>query len=170
MENLPQEQRKQRLIQSKPSEKGEIITYLSQMGDVLDDIQEWGEIAFLRACAVHTVVDGNEPNVCLRENHFRIVSDLEIVAAQTAHILDDDRSDLSILDQCHQARPIRPIEVRTAVPVIHEKLCGRKPVVIGILLQNGLLRRDLSRWFSAKEYQKSNGAATRHLYGSPSTI
>ena len=32
------------------------------------------------------------------------------------------------------------------------------------------LRRDLSRWFSAKGYQKSNGAATRHLYGSPSTI
>ena len=32
------------------------------------------------------------------------------------------------------------------------------------------VRRDLSRWFSAKEYQKSNGAATRHLYGSPSTI
>lgn len=33
-----------------------------------------------------------------------------------------------------------------------------------------VLRRDLSRWFSAKGYQKSNGAATRHLYGSPSTI
>lgn len=32
------------------------------------------------------------------------------------------------------------------------------------------LRRDLSRWFSAKGYQKSNGAATRHLYDSPSTI
>lgn len=36
--------------------------------------------------------------------------------------------------------------------------------------QKPLLRRDLSRWFSAKGYQKSNGAATRHLYGSPSTI
>ena len=40
MENLPQEQRKQRLIQSKPSEKGEIITYLSRMGDVLDQTLE----------------------------------------------------------------------------------------------------------------------------------
>ena len=39
-----------------------------------------------------------------------------------------------------------------------------------VFLQQGALRRDLSRWFSAKEYQKSNGAATRHLYGSPSTI
>ena len=35
---------------------------------------------------------------------------------------------------------------------------------------NPMLRRDLSRWFSAKGYQKSNGAATRHLYGSPSAI
>ena len=40
MENLPQEQRKQRLIQSKSSEKGEIITYLSRMGDVLDKTLE----------------------------------------------------------------------------------------------------------------------------------
>lgn len=38
------------------------------------------------------------------------------------------------------------------------------------LIKYQFLRRDLSRWFSAKEYQKSNGAATRHLYGSPSTI
>nr|DAE90640.1 MAG TPA: Putative amidoligase enzyme [Caudoviricetes sp.] len=38
MANLPQEQRKQRLIQSKPSEKGEIIPSLSRMGDVLADI------------------------------------------------------------------------------------------------------------------------------------
>lgn len=46
MENLPQEQRKQRLIQSKPSEKGEIITYLSRMGDVLvDALQRNGFLA-----------------------------------------------------------------------------------------------------------------------------
>lgn len=30
------------MIQSKPSEKGEIITYLSRMGDVLDNIPESG--------------------------------------------------------------------------------------------------------------------------------
>ena len=69
MENLPQEQRKQRLIQSKPSEKGEIITYLSRMGDVLKPGLDACKIV---VCAVgingvEIVVDGNIADTILRK-------------------------------------------------------------------------------------------------------
>ena len=43
---------------AKPSEKGEIITYLSRMGDVLHDIAE-GRKIIVAFQTVHTVIDGN---------------------------------------------------------------------------------------------------------------
>ena len=73
------------MIQSKPSEKGEIITYLSRMGDVLEHITDRGKLTFA-ACAVHTVIDGNEMNAKLRENNIGIHSHLEIIAPEAAHV------------------------------------------------------------------------------------
>ena len=69
MENLPQEQRKQRLIQSKPSEKGEIITYLSRMGDVLEPVLDARNIAVgtVGVDGVKMVVDGNIAHIVLWE-------------------------------------------------------------------------------------------------------
>ena len=52
------------MIQSKPSEKGEIITYLSRMGDVLHNVAEGGKI-IVAFQAVHTVVNGDQPDAAL---------------------------------------------------------------------------------------------------------
>lgn len=52
---------------AKPSEKGEIITYLSRMGDVLHDIEKGCKVVFRLIGAVHAVIDGNEANAVLRE-------------------------------------------------------------------------------------------------------
>ena len=87
MENLPQEQRKQRLIQSKLSKKGEITDYLSRMGDVLHDVQERREVIVLRGSTVHIVVDGYEPNALFREKDFCVVANLQVVSTQTTEIL-----------------------------------------------------------------------------------
>ena len=87
MENLPQEQRKQRLIQSKPSEKGEIITYLSRMGDVLHDVQERREVIILWGGTVHIVVDGYEPNALFREKDFCVVANLQVISSKTTETL-----------------------------------------------------------------------------------
>ena len=92
MENLPQEQRKQRLIQSKPSEKGEIITYLSRMGDVLEQVPQWCQVIF-SVGAVHSVIDCDEANAVLRENHLCVHTDLKIVSAQSRHIFYNDCPD-----------------------------------------------------------------------------
>ena len=86
MENLPQEQRKQRLIQSKPSEKGEIITYLSRMGDVLEQIFERHEIIALCVFRVHIVVDRNVPDAEHGEALLNIETGMKLVSAKAAEI------------------------------------------------------------------------------------
>ena len=66
---------------AKPSEKGEIITYLSRMGDVLDDIPERSEIVVL-ALAVHAVVDGDEAHTHFGKAYLRVHSDFKVIAAK----------------------------------------------------------------------------------------
>ena len=82
---------------AKPSEKGEIITYLSRMGDVLEHVADRGKLTFA-ARAVHAVIDGNEMNAKLRENNIGIHSHLEIIAPKAAHVLYNDTLDPSCLD------------------------------------------------------------------------
>ena len=96
MENLPQEQRKQRLIQSKPSEKGEIITYLSQMGDVLEQIFERHEIIALCVFRVHIVVDCNVPNAEHGEALLNIETGVKLVSAKAAEVLGYDDPNLPV--------------------------------------------------------------------------
>ena len=97
MENLPQEQRKQRLIQSKPSEKGEIITYLSRMGDVLHNVFERSKIV-LALVAVHAVGNGHQPYIVEREKFFGQLADLNVVAPQPGKVFDEHCRDVPRLD------------------------------------------------------------------------
>ena len=92
------------------------------------------------------------------------------ITANPTLVFDNDRSHISRPDFFQHSVQPRTLESRSPHSVIGEVPDIRKAVLLGVVLQNALLRRDLSRWFSAKGYQKSNGAATRHLYGSPSTI
>lgn len=57
---------------AKPSEKGEIITYLSRMGDVLHYIQKWGKVIVRSIIAVDTVIYRKETDIFLWEQNFRI--------------------------------------------------------------------------------------------------
>ena len=72
---------------AKLSEKGEIITYLSRMGDVLHDVQERREVIVLRGSTVYIVVDGYEPNALFREKDFCVVANLQVVSTKTTEIL-----------------------------------------------------------------------------------
>ena len=66
---------------AKPSEKGEIITYLSRMGDVLDDVPKRSEL-IITLGAVHAIVDSNKVNVMLWEHDLGIHAHLQIITAQ----------------------------------------------------------------------------------------
>ena len=105
MENLPQEQRKQRLIQSKPSEKGEIITYLSRMGDVLGPVADGVEVIAALHRGIHAIVDRDEADILLREINFHVVAHLQIFTPQAGGVLYDEVRHLSCFDHLHDLFP-----------------------------------------------------------------
>ena len=126
---------------AKPSEKGEIITYLSRMGDVLEHIADRGKLTFA-ACAVHAVIDGNEMNAKLRENNIGIHSHLEIIAPEAAHVLYDDALDPPCLDVGKHTLEARTVEVRAGITVILVIMAvGGNPVILAVAFQNLLLVR-----------------------------
>ena len=148
MENLPQEQRKQRLIQSKPSEKGEIITYLSRMGDVLHNVLERSKI-ILALVAVHTVGNSHQPNIMEREKFLGQLADLNVVAPQPGKVFDEHRRDVPSLDSGQHLLKTGTLHRRTRDTVIHEEDRVGIALVLGGLLKYLPLRRDLSRVFSS---------------------
>lgn len=70
---------------AKPSEKGEIITYLSRMGDVLHNVLERGEIV-LALVAVHAIGNGHQPYIVEREKLFGELAHLNVVSAQSGEV------------------------------------------------------------------------------------
>ena len=67
---------------AKPSEKGEIITYLSRMGDVLHDVEEGGKFIAVLVIAVHAVVDGNEPHIVAGEDDVGVLAYGQIITTK----------------------------------------------------------------------------------------
>lgn len=103
---------------AKPSEKGEIITYLSRMGDVLHDVEEGGKFIAVLVIAVHAVGDGNKVNAVLPEEYLRVKSGLQIVTPRPAHILDNDMGHLACFNVRHQLFPCRTLEIAAAPSII----------------------------------------------------
>ena len=81
---------------AKPSEKGEIITYLSRMGDVLEQIFERHEIIALCVFRVHIVVDRNVPDAEHGEALFNVETGMKLVSAKAAEILGHDDPNLPV--------------------------------------------------------------------------
>lgn len=103
---------------AKPSEMGEIITYLSRMGDVLHDVAEGSEVV-LSTEAVNSVVYGNQANALLPQQ-FHDLSDLEVIPADPAHVLYIDAVHVpgfNFLQHCHESGTVEPT---AAHPVIGE--------------------------------------------------
>lgn len=66
---------------AKPSEKGEIITYLSRMGDVLEPVAQRRELVILSR-RVNAVVDGDIADVVLREDDLDELAGFQVITAQ----------------------------------------------------------------------------------------
>ena len=68
---------------AKPSEKGEIITYLSRMGDVLNQVFERdnkGVGLRITGQTVIRIIDCDEANAKLRENLFNVAPAVDVVS------------------------------------------------------------------------------------------
>ena len=70
---------------AKPSEKGEIITYLSRMGAVLKKIADGSQLV-LTFVGVDVVRNSDQPNVVIGEELLSQSADLDVVTTQAAEI------------------------------------------------------------------------------------
>ena len=61
------------------SKKREVTECLSSVMDVLKDIPQRGKV-IVALCAVHSVIDSDEADTFLWENHFRVHSHLQVVS------------------------------------------------------------------------------------------
>ena len=81
---------------AKPSEKGEIITYLSRMGDVLEQILERHEVVALAAVGVYIVIDGDVADAEHGESFLDVEPRVELISAEAAEILGHNDPDLAV--------------------------------------------------------------------------
>lgn len=127
---------------AKPSEKGEIITYLSRMGDVLHDIEKGCKVVFRLIGAVHAIIDGNEANAVLREGDLRIEAHTEIVTTHATEVFYKDNAHLTSFNVGNQAFPVWTLKIRTAPTVVRINRYIRKIPFTGIAREHILLMND----------------------------
>ena len=130
---------------AKPSEKGEIITYLSRMGDVLHQIPEGREVVGGLAQAVHAVVDGDKAHTITWEDEFRVLTHLKVFTTQSGHVLDDECFHLTVFHQFHDLLPAWAIEVRSRVTVVIQEEGVDESFLSCILLEQKFLILDTVR-------------------------
>ena len=82
---------------------------------------------------------GKEPHVILWECDLGIHPNFQIISTDAAHVLRDDRADLSVFHQCHHALPIRSLKVRACVTVIYKELRIAEAVFLCISAEIGFL-------------------------------
>ena len=120
---------------AKPSEKGEIITYLSRMGDVLHDVQKRSEVIVLRGGAVHIVVDGYEANALLREKNLRVIADLKVISAKTTKVFYNQDFHMTCFDFFQQGGKAGTVEIRTRITVVIKMANVSQPFLTGIFFE-----------------------------------
>ena len=131
---------------AKPSEKGEIITYLSRMGDVLEQVSDGCQLIFSLG-RVDVVRNGNKSDVMVREKFFCQPSDLNIVSAQTGKVFDEHSGGFPLFKLLHHFHEAGAIHGHAGNAII------QKVNQIGVAFflcnfgEQFLLRRDLSRVF-----------------------
>ena len=120
--------------------------------ELVEDVDERCHVVIHLICAVHTVIDGDKADIVVREHHLRVHTDLKIITPETAHILDDDRADLSLVDERNEPSPIGTVEVRAGLN-ISNALCNLMNVVfIALGHAVGII---IGQMLGAKEFEKA---------------
>ena len=70
---------------AKPSEKGEIITYLSRMGDVLEQVADRGKLVIALG-RINVVRNCYKTDIVLREKFFGQAAHLNVITSQAAEV------------------------------------------------------------------------------------
>ena len=87
----------------------------------VDDIPKRRKIAVRFAVVVYTVVYRYEMHVLFDEIHFRVISDFQIISAETRHILDDDPFYFAAFHVFNHPLKIGTVKIRSRIAVVSIK-------------------------------------------------
>ena len=102
-----------------------LATQISQI-PLVHYVEERSELIAVLIVAVHSVGNGNEVNAVLTEHHLSVKARLQIISADSAHILYQDVSHLSGFNIRYQLLPRRSVKVSST------------PTVVGVVLDIGV--------------------------------
>ena len=109
---------------------------------LVHDVQKRRELTAFPVLAVHAVGDGDKANALLSEHDFRVKPDLQIIAPDAAHVLDNDRVDSAIINPGNHLFPPRAVKAAARPSVVGEVGKIGKTVLPCVVLQHLLLVDD----------------------------
>lgn len=118
---------------AKPSEKGEIITYLSRMGDVLEQIFERNEITET-FFGILIFCNSDITDILLWEHKFQIVVHHNVFTTKTGKVFCDDAVDPSRIHIVYHSLKCWSVKIRTRPSIVNILVHHMKLVVTGKLL------------------------------------
>ena len=135
---------------AKLSEKGEIITYLSRMGDVLKKVTNRSQLIFTFG-GIDVVRNGYQADIVFREELLHEPSHLNVVTAQPGKAFDKQSGCLALLQLAHHFIKAGAVHGNAGNAVVNESDDIGIAHVLCHLGQQLFLRRDLSRYVFVKK-------------------
>lgn len=134
------------------SKKSDSAEHPSQTAYVLEQILERHQLVAVFILGVNIVVDSDVAHIIGREYLLDIKTGVQLVSSKAGKILCDDDGDVAVAHVIHHLFKGWAIEIRAGIAIVHIKSGVLEPILIGVLLQDKFLRRDLSRVFSSRKY------------------
>ena len=108
----------------------------------IHDIEKWHKLILGRIITVNIVVDLNGSHALFRKHNLAIESDLQIVSADTGHILDAYGFYVPCLDFIQKSLKARAVKIRARIAVICEMADAPETVSFRVIFQIFLLIGD----------------------------
>ena len=116
---------------------------------LIEQILERHQLVAVFILGVNIVVDSDVAHIIGREYLLDIKTGVQLVSSKAGKILCDDDGDVAVAHVIHHLFKGWAIEIRAGIAIVHIKSGVLEPILIGVLLQDKFLRRDLSRVFSS---------------------
>ena len=109
---------------------------------IVQDVLERGDVHFLPSQTVHTVRDGDIPNMVLRKENLDITTSFNIVAAKTGKVFRDNAVDFSGFNVGNHPLERRTVEIAPGVAIVHIIFIAEHSILFRKVFQHQLLVAD----------------------------
>ena len=98
----------------------------------INNIKKWCKITFLLIGTVNSIVDGNKSDFSFRKSNLRVITYLEIISTESAHIFYNNRCNMTCVHFCYHSLKTRSVKGCATYSVIDKKFSVSKSVIISV--------------------------------------